>query len=614
MTSSRKPLRTLLAVALALAAAPVFAQDAPFSQTVFFGDSLTDSGHFRPALIGLVGPNGALIGRFTTNPGLVWSEYLADHYGTDATSDNQGGTNYAVGGARAGVDTAGGLGAQPSLATQVGAYLATTGGVADPDALYSVWGGANDLFTITSPAQAPAVIGGAVTAQVGIIGALQAAGARYVLVPNLPDLGLAPASRAGGAAGMAQGTALATAYNDALFGALAGQGLSVIPVDAFHFLQELVANPAAFGLVNASTPACATQPAPAGASSLFCNPASYVAPDAANYLFADAVHPGTATHAMVAQLAVSMIEGPRQIAVLPHAEASVGRARFGRVDARMTQPAEGGGMRWWADVRGDSQRYGDGGSNYDGIGPTLTAGVDWNTGTLVYGAFAGYGRQGMDWGQRRGSFDQTDASLGGFVGWRAGSAWVNGQASYSWLGYDIDREVQLGQATRVHSGSPDGSNLSVGASAGWDFGDGALRHGPVLSVLSQRIDIDGYAESDAAMSTSLAFPDQSFDSLIGSVGWQVSYAPTDRIHPYARITWDREFEDAPAQAFASAQSIPGSLQYAVPGVAFDDQYGTLLFGARSHLLGLEADVGATVTFGQAGGNDASVFATVGNRF
>ena len=102
MTSSRKPLRTLLAVALALAAAPVFAQDAPFSQTVFFGDSLTDSGHFRPALIGLVGPNGALIGRFTTNPGLVWSEYLADHYGTDATSDNQGGTNYAVGGARAG--------------------------------------------------------------------------------------------------------------------------------------------------------------------------------------------------------------------------------------------------------------------------------------------------------------------------------------------------------------------------------------------------------------------------------------------------------------------------------------------------------------------------------
>src|SRR3546814_9790840 len=103
--SSRKPLRTLLAAALALAAMPALAQDSPFSQTVFFGDSLTDSGHFRPALIQLIGPNGALIGRFTTNPGLVWSEYLADYYGTNAVSDNQGGDNYAVGGARPGVDT-----------------------------------------------------------------------------------------------------------------------------------------------------------------------------------------------------------------------------------------------------------------------------------------------------------------------------------------------------------------------------------------------------------------------------------------------------------------------------------------------------------------------------
>lgn len=614
MTSSRKPLRTLLAAALALAAAPAFAQDSPFSQTVFFGDSLTDSGHFRPVLIQLVGPNGALIGRFTTNPGLVWSEYLADYYGTDATSDNQGGTNYAVGGGRVGVDTVGGLGAQPSLATQVGAYLAANGGHADANALYSVWGGANDMFAVqANPAQAQAIIGGAVMAEVGIVGALQAAGAQYVLVPNLPDLGLTPASRAGGAAGMAQGTALATAYNDALFGALAGQGLAVIPVDTFHFLQEVAANPALYGFSNVTTPGCSTLVQ--GGSSLFCSPASYVAPGvASSYLFADSVHPTTTAQAMISQLAVSMIEGPRQIAVLPHAEASIGRARAGRIDARTAQPADGEGMRWWADVRGDSQRYGEGGSNYDGMGPTLTAGVDWSSGNLVYGAFAGYGRQGMDWGQRRGSFDQTDASLGGFIGWRAGNAWASGQISYSWIGYDIDREVQIGPSTRVHSGSPDGSNLSVGGSAGWDFGDGALRHGPVLSVLSQQIDIDGYDESDAAMSTSLAFPDQSFDSLIGSVGWQVSYAPSDRIHPYARITWDREFEDAPAQAFASAQSIPGSLQYAVPGVAFDDQYGTMLFGARTHLMGLDANVGATVTFGQAGGNDATVFATVGNRF
>src|SRR3546814_6872207 len=94
-------------------------------------------------------------------------------------------------------------------------YLAANGGRADPNALYSVWGGANDVFAVVSdPAQAQAIIGGAVTAQVTIVGTLQAAGAQYVLVPNLPDIGLTPSFRAGGAAAMGPGTALAAAYND----------------------------------------------------------------------------------------------------------------------------------------------------------------------------------------------------------------------------------------------------------------------------------------------------------------------------------------------------------------------------------------------------------------
>src|SRR3546814_13543376 len=95
-----------------------------------------------------------------------------------------------------------------------------------------------------------AIIGGAVTAQVTIVGTLQAAGAQYVLVPNLPDIGLTPSFRAGGAAAMGQGTALAAAYNDARFGGLAANGLRVIPVDTFHFLQAVVADPGFYGFAN----------------------------------------------------------------------------------------------------------------------------------------------------------------------------------------------------------------------------------------------------------------------------------------------------------------------------------------------------------------------------
>ena len=616
--------RSLLAASLALAALPaaVQASDSPFTQTIFFGDSLTDGGYFRPVLIQMVGPNGAIIGQFTTNPGYVWSQYLADYYGSNAapawtgnataTPTLAGGNNWAVGGARVGTSTVGGLGYTPSLAAQYQAYLAS-GHSVDPGALYTVWGGANDMFAVqANPSQAQAIIGGAVTAQVGLVGALTQAGAQYILVPTLPDLGLTPASRAGGAVGMAQGTALATTYNNALFGGLASAGLRVIPLDTFHFLQEVVANPSAYGITNVSGKACATQPPPAGGSSLFCSPASTV-PGGANYLFADDVHPTAAAHKALADFAISVIEGPRQIAILPHSEAMVGRARAQMVDGAIAGFGKEDGMRWWADVRGDQQRYGAS-YHYDGIGPAASLGIGWTSGNLVYGAFAGYGRQDNDFGQRRGEFTQTDAGLGGFVGWRGDALWANAQLGWTRVSYDVDRVVNLGPATRIHSGSPDGDNLSIGASAGWNFEHGALNHGPVLSVLSQKISVDGYAETDPALSTSLAYPQQDFDSLIGSVGWQASYAINDHVQPYAKLTYDREFEDAPAQAFAQAQSIPGSLPYAVPGLAFDDTYGTLTYGVQSELFGLDVTTGSSLTVGQKGGDDATFFLRVSSKF
>ncbi|RZA20464.1 MAG: autotransporter domain-containing protein, partial [Lysobacteraceae bacterium] len=172
----------------------------------------------------------------------------------------------------------------------------------------------------------------------------------------------------------------------------------------------------------------------------------------------------------------------------------------------------------------------------------------------------------------------------------------------------------LGPATRVHSGSPDGDNLSIGASAGWNFSRGSLSHGPVVSLLSQQISIDGYAETDPTLSTSLAYPQQDFDSLVGSVGWQASFAINDHLKPYAKLTWDREFENAPEHAFAQAQSMPGTLPYAVPGLGFDDSYGTLTYGVRSELFGLDVTTGSSLTVGQEGGNNASFFLRVGSKF
>ena len=610
MKRSIPPVRSLLALALAMAAVPTLAQNGPYTQTVFFGDSLTDAGYFRPLLPASVRP---VTGQFTTNPGFVWSQYLAEYYGTSAypNGNSQMGTNYAAGGARVGTNTTGALGPIPSLATQVNTYLTSTGGRADPNALYTVWGGANDLFAITSGGANPTTtIGAAVTAQVGIIGTLQTAGARYILVPTIPDLGVTPGFRAQGTAAAAAGTQLSATYNTALFDAIDAAGFRVIPLDTFTLLREIVASPADYGFANVTGTACQPQ---ITANSLTCNPTSYVTPNAPDtYAFADGVHPTSKAHSILSQYAVAMLEGPRQIALLPYTASVHGRARADRVASHVAGKPEADGMRWWGDLRGDFLRY-DHGDLYDGAGPMGTFGVDWSRGSLVYGAFAGYGRAQYDFGKRSGSFDESDATLGGFAGWYGDRLWANAQVSYSWISYDVDREVQLGDVTRRHSGSPDGTNLSLGVSAGYQWGEGAFRHGPVISVVSQTIEMDGYSESNVN-SSALAYPDQDFDSLIGSAGYELSYAINDHLQPYARLTVDKEFEDPAEEVFAQSLSLPGTNPYAVPGLETDDGYGTLLMGARTKLFGFDANLGVTTTVNQGGGTNTTAFVTLGGNF
>ncbi len=604
--SLKRPVRSVLAAALALAAVPAFAQSA-YSDTIFFGDSLTDSGHFRPALIQAVGPNGAAVGRFTTNPGPVWAEFLAQFYGTGAVSANQGGTNFAVGGARTGVNTAGALGPIPSLTTQLGSYLSSRGGVADPNALYTVWGGANDLFAVAGGAPAAPTIGAAVTSQVTVIGALQQAGARYILVPTIPDLGKTPQFLSQGAAGSAGGTQLSVNYNSALFGALNSAGLRVIPLDTFNLIREISAAPSLFGFTNVTGTACGA------VSSLTCTSGNFVVPNAAEtYAFADGVHPTTGAHRIIGQYAVSVLEAPRQIALLPQSATIIGRARAERIAGHVGAKPDSDGMSWWGNLRGDSQRFLDGDA-YRGVTPAGLFGVDRSTGNLVIGGYGGFGSGKLKLGRDSGEFRQSDATLGGFVGWYGDRAWVSGQLSYTWLDYDIDRDVVLGAATRRHSGSTEGTNLSAGISAGYEFGEGSVRHGPVVSLLSQTIEVDGYSE-DNFSSTAMNYQDQDVDSLIASAGWQSNFALSDSVRGYVRATYDRELEKPSGQAFAQLQTMPDLQPYAVPGLNPERGYTTVMVGARTKAFGLDADIGLTSTVGKRAATDVTAFVTLSSGF
>ena len=87
--------------------------------------------------------------------------------------------------------------------------------------------------------------------------------------------------------------------------------------------------PAPYGISNVTGTACNPQ---LTASSLTCSPANYAAADApTSYAFADGVHPSSRSHEILADYAVSVLEGPRQIALLSYTASVIGRARADRV-------------------------------------------------------------------------------------------------------------------------------------------------------------------------------------------------------------------------------------------------------------------------------------------
>jgi outer membrane lipase/esterase len=181
------------------------------------------------------------------------------------------------------------------------------------------------------------------------------------------------------------------------------------------------------------------------------------------------------------------------------------------------------------------------------------------------------------------------------------------------LGYDVTRKVQLGPATRQHTGSPDGSNLSAALNAGYEFGqEGGFRHGPVAGVVWQQVKLDGYVESNAS-ATALGYGEQDVDSTVGRIGWQARF-DGGNVRPYAQVTWDHEFEDGTAQASAWLQTMASTGEYKVPGLQFDRNYATAVLGARLKLWGLDSNIGVSTTTAQKSARDATLFASFGGSF
>ena len=555
------PRTKLLVSALALALGGVsVAQAQTFSGVVTFGDSLSDAGN----VAAVDGNPATLIGSsFTTNPDSVYAEIVAQAFGFSGTNSVAGGSNYAFGGACARansltftcVNSPGSF----SLTTQLGGYLAANGGRADPNALYMMWGGANDIFTAGgNPATAQLNTGIAAQTMVGLIGTLQNAGARTIVVFNLPDLGLTPLNR--GTAGQSGATGLSFVYNNTFNAGLATLGDGIVPINTYLLINEILATPGLYGFTNVTGTACGTL-----SGSLACGPAGnpnypfqYASGRNTSYLFADGVHPSGAAHAMLANVVLATLSAPGEVSMASEIPLQV----YDDQSRTVNRQIFGAGGR---DV-GTTNVYGAlnvGRQEFEANANTsamdndlysLTFGADFRSSeSFSFGAAATFGSSDGDVGFS--SIENKEVLLSGYAVGHFGMGYVNASITGGSANLDIVRRITLGPTVREEVGNTSASHTAAELGAGFTFGDDNFRHGPFVSATWQKVEVKGYAE-DGLNSTAMYFTDFNRKSTVARIGYQAQ-GDAGGFRPFGRVAFARDTQDRVTRVQAGSNTMNG---------------------------------------------------------
>ncbi|MEH2446706.1 MAG: SGNH/GDSL hydrolase family protein [Nostoc sp.] len=278
---------------------PTKASAVSFDQLYIFGDSLSDTGNIYN-LTGKGYPQSPpyFEGRFSNGPN--WVDYLGDQLGLKPTlfttipsTPPTQGINFAIGGASSGLGNAvlpdsnlpGVLGQVRDFAETLKANNQT----ANPDALYTLWGGANDLLFANSPNSSKNPINNISLALNTLVGV----GAKNILVFNLPDLGQLPAAKTNGR----NPTSLSKSSSEFDLGLAntvsalnQNPNLNIVSVDVYSLFNQA----SALGFTNV-TESCLSRPD-------ICDPKNN------KFLIWDGVHPTTAAHKVIADTALAAIE------------------------------------------------------------------------------------------------------------------------------------------------------------------------------------------------------------------------------------------------------------------------------------------------------------------
>ena len=310
----------LLIASLSMLSIPATAWGAPlYSEMVVFGDSLSDTGNVQTASTaqGLLPdpPPPYFDGRLSN--GRIWVDRLAERLEIASPSPSLlGGTNYAYAGAKTSPESRNRTSLVtrevlpiPNIGLQIGTYLSDHPAGFRKDQLVTLWAGANDLVETRTAADTQQAVDNLAAA----LAALNANGARDVLVPNQIDQADAPIFNRtpGPATQMAELNRLFNTQLDAMLDDLDANPDLTIRIhrfDAFSLVKDVIADPGEFGLSNVTDAALDL----ALIKPPFAQPYPVV-DDPENYLFWDYVHPTTVGHQLIGDAAFDALADATQV-------------------------------------------------------------------------------------------------------------------------------------------------------------------------------------------------------------------------------------------------------------------------------------------------------------
>lgn len=580
------------ALSIAAVATPAAAQH--IDRIVVFGDSYADIGN----ALRLAGVNPLTTQVYTTGRFSGGTNYID----TLSTLLNVPQYNFAIGGARTnnGNQTTG----LPGLTFEVQQFLAGGGALGFPTVdttldqsdLVAVSIGGNDarFYQQSSGtiAGAPAAAATAVTSFQQNFDLVMAHGTPTISflagdTGRLPEIAANPA-------GAAVRTAYSTAFNNGVQQVLAGyaaQGSVVHYLDLTKVLDNVIANPTAFGITNGLT-------CPAFPGNTTC------AANASGFLFyGDLLHLTSNGFAIVGQYVATQLAAPLTLKGPSDLELDTarqwGRTLSSRSDLYGRGPSTEGmrvylvGDTFMHDVTANDEN-----DAYDIRGSGATLGAEYGFGGGVVGIAGNYSWPHARFGNENARIKNHSWQIGayGSIGMGGG---LFGQA-YLGYGKDSNRITRTGVIQEM-SARPDGSHVTAGLKGGYLMPFAGLQAGPIVALDYARAKVDGYTESgDPALTLNVG--DQRLKSLTGQAGVEVR-GELAGLHPFADLTVEHEFSGSDNSINFSETSAPIIVNQW--SISRDQQtYGRLAVGASAELTGgVSIDAYVSTTISRDGGQE-----------